>query len=79
MGAKEFDKPNWAPLEAKGGPELCEQFMWMWRESGIEFFKHIDTRRYLLLDSDGRCYRQTEGGFEPVDTATALKRVKGEE
>jgi hypothetical protein len=79
MGAKEFDKPNWAPLEAIGGPELCEQFMWMWRESGIEFFKHIDTRRYLLLDSEGRCYRQTEVGFEPVDAATALKRVKGEE
>jgi len=79
MGAKEFDKPNWAPLEAMGGPELCAQFMWMWRESGIEFYKHIDARRYLLLDSEGRCYRQTEGGFEPVDASTELKRVKGEE
>ena len=79
MGTKEFDKPNWAPLEAIGGPELCGQFMWMWRESDIEFYKHIETRRYLLLDSDGRCYRQTEGGFEPVDAVAALKRVKGEE
>ena len=78
MGAKEFDQPNWAPLEAMGGPELCCRFMWMWRQSGIEFFKHIDTRRYLLLDSSGRCYRQTEGGFEPMDVETELKRVKGE-
>ncbi len=79
MAEMEFDQPNWAPLEAKGGPELCRQFMWMWRQSGIEFYKHIDTRRYLLMDSEGRCYRQTEGGFEPVDASTELKRVRGEE
>ncbi len=76
MGAKEFDAPNWVPLETKGGPELCAEFMRMWRQSGIEFFKHIRTRRYLMLDSQGRCYRQTADGFEPADLDAELKRTR---
>jgi hypothetical protein len=65
---KELGPPNWLPLETKlresGRPvSLCAAFMWMWRERGIDFYKHIDTRRYLLLDSDRRCWRQ--GGREP--------------
>jgi hypothetical protein len=78
MGAKEFDAPNWAPLETKGGPDLCAEFMWMWRQAGIEFFKHIRTRRYLLLDSRGRCYRQTADGFELADLDAALERARQE-
>jgi len=78
MTVMEFDAPNWAPLEAKGGPELCGEFMWMWRQSGIEFFKHIRTRRYLLLDSRGWCYRQTAIGFEAADLDTEIKRARGE-
>lgn len=78
MTAMEFEAPNWAPLEAKGGPELCCEFMWMWRQFGIEFFKHIRTRRYLLLDSVGRCYRRTAGGFGPADLDTESKRARGE-
>ena len=77
MGAKEFDAPNWAPLETKGGPELCAEFMWMWRSAGLEFYKHIDTRRYLLLDQCGRCFRQCDGGLEQVDLAVELQRVRG--
>jgi hypothetical protein len=78
MTVMEADNPNWAPLEAKGGPELCSEFMWMMRRDGIEFFKHIRTRRYLLLDSEGRCYRQTNTGFEPADLDPELKRARGE-
>ena len=72
------DIPNWAPLEAVGGPELCCRFMWMWRQSGIEFFKHIRLRRYLFLDSRGRCYRQTAVGFESADLDTERKSTRGE-
>lgn len=78
MTAMEFGAPNWTPLEAMGGAELCGEFMWMWRQSGIEFFKHIRTRRYLLLDSRARCYRQTAVGFECADLDTELKRARGE-
>ena len=76
MAAKECDAPNWAPLEAKGGPELCREFMWMWRQSGIEFFKHIRTRRYLLLDSQGRCYRRSASGIEPAEVDAEIERVR---
>lgn len=77
MNGMEFDKPNWAPLEAVGGPELCSEFMWMMRRSGIEFFKHIHTRRYLLLSPDGRCFRRTAAGFEAADLDAELKRAVG--
>jgi hypothetical protein len=74
---KEFDRPDWTSLERLIGNRSCE-FMWMWRQGGIEFYKHIRTRRYLLLDSEGRCYRQTPAGFEVIDVAAELKRLRGD-
>ena len=52
-GNKGFETPNWVPLETKlretGRPiGLCAAFMWMWRDRGIEFYKHIDTRRVFV-------------------------------
>ena len=78
MIAMECDNPNWAPIEAVGGPELCGEFMWMMRQSGIEFFKHIRTRRYLFLGFGGRCFRRIATGFEAADLETELKRARGE-
>jgi hypothetical protein len=46
---KEFERPDWTPLERLVGDGCCD-FMWMWREGGVQFYKHIRTRRYLLLD-----------------------------
>ena len=74
--SKEFEGPDWTPLERLTGSRCC-QFMWMWREGGIEFYKHITTRRYLLLDSDGGCYRQTAAGLAAVDAQAELKQVRG--
>jgi hypothetical protein len=34
----------------------CASFMWMYGFERLEFYKHIDTRRYLILDQDGGCY-----------------------
>jgi hypothetical protein len=39
---KEFERPDWTPLERLIGDGCC-QFMWMWGEGGIEFYKHIAT------------------------------------
>jgi len=50
MADKTFEPPDWKPLEQLVGPEGCGEFMWMWGEAGIQFYKHICTRRYLLLD-----------------------------
>jgi hypothetical protein len=77
---REVGSGNWIPLETKlresGIPATgCAEFMWMWRNRGIEFYKHIDTRRYLLLDSEGRCWRQSGNGFEMRDFAKEFRWV----
>ena len=46
----------------------------MWRENGLEYYKHIDSRRYLILDAEGRCY----GGQQQlvrVDFQEELRRI----
>ena len=49
--------------------------MWMWRQDGIEFYKHIESRRYLLLDSEQRCWRQGTTGFEFADFESEFRRL----
>jgi hypothetical protein len=75
MADKIFDPREWKPLEQLVGPEGSGEFMWMWGEAGIEYYKHICTRRYLLLDSEGRCYQRGPDGLEPADVQAELKRV----
>jgi len=74
MGAKNFENPDWRPLERLIG-ERSEQFMWMWREGQVQVYKHIRTRRYLLVDGEGKCYQRTAAGLEPADLKQQLKRV----
>jgi len=76
MADKTFEPPNWKPLEQLVGPEGCADFMWMWSEAGIEYYKHICTRRYLLLDSEGRCYQRGPSGLKLADVHAELKRVR---
>lgn len=76
MPDKNFESPNWKPLEKLIGPSGCEEFMWMWREAGVEFYKHIRTRRYLLLDAAGQCYRRGPNGLELCDVQAEVKRVR---
>ncbi len=76
MTDKTFEPPNWKPLELLVGPEGCGEFMWMWGEEGIQFYKHICTRRYLMLDSEGRCYQRGPNGLNPADVQAELKRVR---
>jgi hypothetical protein len=73
---------NWTPLETMlrqtGRPvSLCGSFMWMYRQNGIEFYKHVDTRRYLLLDSQLRCWRQGAHGLELSDFDREFDLVTG--
>ena len=46
---------NWAPLEARlnGDVEVIREFMWMFgdTDTGVEYYKHSITRRYLLASS----------------------------
>jgi len=52
--------------------------MWMWREGGVEIYKHIRTRRYLLLDSEDRCFGHGPNGFELTEVQAELERVTRE-
>ena len=69
--------PNWSPLECRLPPALCAEFMWMFRQAGVEHYKHRDTRRYLLLGQGGECVARTEKGFEEVDFEEEWQRVSG--
>jgi hypothetical protein len=68
---------EWTPLEQMLGPELCEQFMFMGGSAEIHLYKHIDTRRYLNLDAEGKCFRYTTNGYEPEERAKAVAHVFG--
>ena len=73
--------PNWAPLERrlKHGANVIREFMWMYadEETGVEYYKHTVTRRYLLLHRDGRCFQQAAPGLIEMDFDSELRRVRG--
>ena len=68
---------NWSPLESRLTPVQCAEFMWMYREDGIEHYKHIVSRRYLLLDPDGRCLTRTAEGLREVPFEQEWRRITG--
>lgn len=72
--AMELEPSNWKPLEMRIG-ERCAEFMWMWRQNDLEYYKHIDTRRYLILDAEGRSYRRRDGDLVVVDFEEEFRRV----
>jgi len=73
----ELGPANWKPLELRIG-HRCGEFMWMWREHGLEYYKHIDTRRYLILDAKGRSYVRRGGILVRGDFRQEFRRVVGE-
>jgi hypothetical protein len=69
--------PNWAPLERNLKPPQCGEFMWMCRDAGLDHYKHIATRKYLRLNSAGRCFVPAEIGWKEVPFENEWKRVSG--
>ena len=71
--------PNWTPLKSRFGNDIdaIREFMWMYGNdaTGIEYYKHSVTRRYLLLHRDGRCFQHSESGLVEVDFQQELRRV----
>jgi len=70
----ETEPANWKPLE-RCIKALCAEFMWMYRESGLEYYKHIDTRQYLILDGTGRCFRRQGAELVCVDFRDEFRRA----
>lgn len=73
----ELEPVNWKPLE-RLIDYRCGEFMWMWRENGLEHYKHIDSRRYLILDAEGRCYGRQGDRLARVDFQEEFRRVTEE-
>ena len=70
-------EPNWKPLEARLGHARCVGFMFMGRFNGINHYKHGISRRYLLLDDEGRAYRASgTNEFREVSIEQALALVE---
>jgi hypothetical protein len=75
---RQFEEPDWRPLEAVGR-ELLDMFMWMHEvevDGGLHLhaYKHIDTRRYLHLSATGDAYDYfSPRGYRPIDLADALE------
>ena len=68
---------NWVPLERRLTPVQCAEFMWMYRADGVEHYKHIVSRRYLLLNQDGRCLARTAEELMEVPFEQEWRRVTG--
>jgi hypothetical protein len=67
-------------------PDDVEDFMWMFEvelESGLRLhaYKHIETRKYLHLDKEGRAfvYRWFGGVFEPLRDVEYFRRLRVDE
>ena len=62
------DSPVWEPLIEAVGERLVGTFMWMYEEEMadrtiLQVYKHIRTRRYMHLSTDGRAYAYTPCGM----------------
>jgi hypothetical protein len=75
-GEIKIKDPNWAPLEQRLGND-CAGFMWMYSKDGIEYYKHIDTRRYLCLSARGDAFLLSEGILIPASFEHAYAFATG--
>jgi hypothetical protein len=75
------DSPNWGPLEALVGRDLSSGFMWMFEvelrnRTRLHAYKHRDTRRYLHLARDGRCFGfEGESSYRQITQFQAINGV----
>jgi hypothetical protein len=69
--------PNWAPLEKWLGPadRRLNDWMWMYHKDGLEYYKHIDTRKYLSIDAQGRAF---VGGWLELDFWAAYRNASND-
>jgi hypothetical protein len=55
------ERPDWGPLLEAVGEQVTGDFMWMFEVvltdgTSLQAYKHIDTRRYIHLGSDGEAF-----------------------
>jgi len=75
------DTANWEPLLAAVGEPLIEDFMWMFEvrtDDGrsCHAYKHVMTRRYLHLDTDGNAFSfVSPNRYRPIALRRLLRGV----
>jgi hypothetical protein len=79
---RNWENPNWEPL-LELAPEHIDDFMWMFEvklESGLRLhaFKHIETRKYLHLDTEGRAFAYIRDESKSVDEPSCYCQVDPE-
>jgi hypothetical protein len=80
-------EPDWEPL-LELAEDHIDDFMWMFEvelESGLRLhaYKHVETRKYLHLDKEGRAFVylwsgeicDEDPGYREVDPQRILKEV----
>ena len=45
-------RESWTALETALGRAQCVDFMWMGSAGSVQLYKHMDTRRYLMIDAN---------------------------
>lgn len=66
-------RDSWIPLEKALSHAQCKDFMWMGSTGTVQQYKHIDTRRYLLIDAvSGDFYDQEH---QPLSREAAMDYV----
>ena len=88
---RQSDKPEWGPF-LELAPDHVDDFMWMFEvelESGLRLhaYKHIETRKYLHLDKEGRAFAyiwpdeirdaDEPGSYREVDPSASSERSCG--
>lgn len=75
------DAPDWAPLCHLVGEEVVGAFMWMFEVelsdgTRLQAYKHVDTRRYIHLASDGSAFaNQSPDRYVRVVAVDVLAQV----
>lgn len=66
-------RQSWTPLEKALSRAQCIDFMWMGAAGTILFYKHMDTRRYLLINADTGAFYDDE--HRPLSREAAMDYV----
>ncbi len=79
----EKHEPNWSPLEALIPDDQWGQWMWMGRvhhdDQTIEQYKHVTTRGYINVSTDGRMWQVQYRASEEISTPPSVQEATVEE
>ena len=66
-------RESWIPLEKALSRAQCVDFMWMGAAGQVQLYKHMDSRRYLLIDADAGAFYDDE--HRPLSREAAINCV----